>query len=165
MSEARSPKPNTERVTLPVFARLAAVCVACAWAWSCGDSSSADAADLSSPSQLVVRVLDVGQGDATYITNGGSRVIIDGGPDEARFGALLDSLGVHDDTVDVVVLSHAHLDHYSGLRELFATRRHITIRYFFENEDASANTSLAQLRDSIAVRVQRGTLVYRDAND
>jgi competence protein ComEC len=129
--------------------------------------TSADARDAqpSSPNELVVRLLDVGQGDATYITNGGSRVIIDGGPDPRRFGALLDSLGVHDDTVDVVVLTHAHADHYSGLRELFRSRRHITVRYFFENQDPSAAVTLRQLRDSIGARVQRGELVYRDAND
>jgi|GEM_PF-5667127 len=44
---------------------------------------------------LTVRFLDVGQGDATYITNGTSKVIIDGGPDTVRFGKLLDSLGLN----------------------------------------------------------------------
>ena len=117
------------------------------------------------PHALLVRVLDVGQGDATYITNGGSRVFIDGGPDEVRFGHLLDSLGVHDDTVDAVILSHAHLDHYGGLRELFRTSRHITVRAFFENEDAAEASSLDELRDSIAARVADGSLVYHDTDD
>ncbi len=114
---------------------------------------------------LTVRVLDVGQGDATYITNGGSRVIIDGGPDQARFGALLDSLGIHDDTIDAVVLTHAHFDHYSGLRELFRTSRHITVRYFFENQDPATAVSLRQVRDSITARVAAGQLIYRDTDD
>ncbi|HEY5218891.1 MAG TPA: MBL fold metallo-hydrolase [Gemmatimonadaceae bacterium] len=127
-------------------ALLAAVIVGCRAA----SANSADTAMAEHPHALTVRVLDVGQGDATYITNGGSRVIIDGGPDARRFGHLLDSLGVHDDTIDVVVLSHAHFDHYSGLRELFRTSRHIVVRYFFENQDPSAASSLRQLRDSIA---------------
>ena len=38
--------------------------------------------------ELIIRLLDIGQGDATYIRNGSSRVIIDGGPDSARFGSL-----------------------------------------------------------------------------
>lgn len=117
------------------------------------------------PRAVTVRVLDVGQGDATYITNGGSRVIIDGGPDQMRFGGLLDSLGVHDDTIEVVVLTHAHFDHYSGLRELFRTSRHITVRYFFENQDAGAAVSLRELRDSIHSRLAEGSLIYRDTDD
>ena len=116
-------------------------------------------------SALTVRFLDVGQGDATYITNGTSKVIIDGGPDTARFGKLLDSLGLNGQTIDLVVLSHEHFDHHAGLRELFKTSRNITVRYFEENQNVYANAQLQELRDSIAARVGRGTLIYRDTDD
>jgi competence protein ComEC len=115
--------------------------------------------------ELVVRVLDVGQGDATLITNGTSKVLIDGGPDASRFGFLLDSLGLDGTTIDVVILSHQHYDHHAGLRELFRSSRAITVRYFFENRDAYANAALTELRDSIAARVDRGALIYRDTDD
>ena len=115
--------------------------------------------------ELIVRVLDVGQGDATYIRNGSSRVIIDGGPDPDTFGRYLDSLGLNNSTIDVVILSHQHLDHYSGLRELFRTARHIHVRYFFENEDPAPAVTLATLRDSILSRMDRDSLVYRDTDD
>ena len=121
-------------------------------------------ADSGGP-ELIVRVLDIGQGDATYIRNGSSRVIIDGGPDTAVFGRYLDSLGLNNSTIDVVILTHAHLDHYSGLRELFKTRRNIRVRYFFENKDLSAAMTLARLRDSILSRMDRDSLVYRDTDD
>ena len=116
-------------------------------------------------SELVVRVLDVGQGDATLITNGSSKVVIDGGPDPVRFGSLLDSLGLNGATIDVVILSHQHYDHHAGLRELFRTSRGITVRYFFENQDAYTNDALRELRDSIAARAGRGQLVYRDTDN
>ncbi|MFN2564121.1 MAG: lamin tail domain-containing protein [Gemmatimonadaceae bacterium] len=116
-------------------------------------------------SELVVRVLDVGQGDAIYISNGASKVLVDGGPDPARLGHLLDSLGLDNGTIDVVVLSHQHYDHHSGLRELFRTSRRIRVRFFFENQDAYPNAALSELRDSIASRATRGELVYRDADD
>ena len=119
----------------------------------------------ASQSELVVRVLDVGQGDATLITNGSSKVLIDGGPDPVRFGALLDSLGLNGATIDVVILSHQHYDHHAGLRELFRTSRAITVRYFFENQDSYTNGALHELRDSIAARAARGQLVYRDTDD
>ena len=119
----------------------------------------------SGGSELIVRLLDVGQGDATYIRNGSSRVIIDGGPDPATFGRYLDSLNLNNSTIDVVILSHQHLDHYSGLRELFKTARHIHVRYFFENKDPAPAATLAELRDSILSRMDRDSLIYRDTDD
>ncbi|HVS60001.1 MAG TPA: MBL fold metallo-hydrolase [Gemmatimonadaceae bacterium] len=115
--------------------------------------------------ELIVRLLDIGQGDATYIRNGSSRVIIDGGPDTATFGRYLDSLNLNNSTIDVVILSHQHLDHYSGLRELFKTSRHIHVRYFFENKDPAPAVTLATLRDSILSRMDKDGLIYRDTDD
>ena len=114
---------------------------------------------------LTVRFLDVGQGDATYITNGTSKVIIDGGPDTVRFGKLLDSLGLNGQTIDLVVLSHEHYDHHSGLLELFRSSRNITVRYFEENQNVYTNAQLQRLRDSINARAARGVLIYRDTDD
>ena len=115
--------------------------------------------------ELIVRLLDIGQGDAIYIRNGSSRVIIDGGPDTATFGRYLDSLNLNNSTIDVVIMSHQHLDHYSGLRELFRTSRHIHMRYFFENKDPAAAVTLATLRDSVLSRMDRDSLIYRDTDD
>ena len=117
------------------------------------------------PRELVVRVLDVGQGDAILIQNGGSTVLVDGGPDPAVLGKYLDALKLNGDTIDAVILSHQHADHYQGLRELFASRRHIVVRFFWENQDASPNVTLQRLRDSIAARVRAGSLTYRDTDD
>lgn len=110
-------------------------------------------------------MLDVGQGDAIYIRNGSSRILIDGGPAEATLGRYLDSLQLNNTTIDLVILTHQHLDHYSGLRELFKTRRHIHVRYFFENKDPAPAVTLAQLRDSILSRMDRDSLIYRDTDD
>jgi competence protein ComEC len=119
----------------------------------------------TTPAPVVVKILDVGQGDATLIENGGSRVLIDGGPEEARFGALLDSLRLNGSTFDVVILTHQHADHLIGLRALFESRHHIRVRYFFENEDAYSAANIRHLRDSVIARESRGELVYRDTDD
>jgi competence protein ComEC len=115
-------------------------------------------------STLVVRVLDVGQGDAILIENGGSVVLVDGGPNPKMLGRYLDEYGLNGDTISVI-LSHQHADHYMGLRELFVKRRHITVRYFWENQDPSPNVTLRRLREQIAARVREGSLTYRDTDD
>ena len=122
-------------------------------------------APASRDSALIVRILDVGQGDAILIENGGSRVFVDGGPEPARFGRILDSLDLDGTTIDAVIITHQHYDHYAGLRELFRSRRRIAVRYLFDNRDPYAAGSLAELRDSIVARAKRGELAYRDTDD
>src|SRR5262245_45243722 len=114
---------------------------------------------------LTVTILDVGQGDAIYIENGGSTVVIDGGESTTTIGAWIQEKGLAGDTIDFMILSHAHADHYGGLREYFRSGHNITVRRFYENRDAASGVTIAQLRDSVAARAQRGVLQYLDTDD
>lgn len=68
------------------------------------------------PGEVVV--LDVGQGDAILISGGDGRyALVDGGPSEATLLRHLRRYGVK--TLDLVVLSHVHADHVTGLLGLF----------------------------------------------
>ncbi len=62
-------------------------------------------------------VLDVGQGDSILLESArGARLLVDGGPDPARLGLLLDErLPPWDRRIDVIVLTHPHEDHVAGL--------------------------------------------------
>ncbi len=115
------------------------------------------------PRELVVRVLDVGQGDAILIQNGGSTVLVDGGPDRRALAHWLDVLHVRD-TIDAVILTHAHGDHFEGLRELFATRRRLVVRHFWSNGNSPPNLDFTGLPDSITRARARG-MVVRDTDD
>ena len=70
----------------------------------------------SADPEVRVRALDVGQGDAYLVELGGATLLIDGGPDPAR---LMEELGASLSPwrrrIDVIVLTHAHLDHGAGL--------------------------------------------------
>jgi competence protein ComEC len=70
----------------------------------------------SADPEVRVRALDVGQGDAYLVELGGTTLLIDGGPDPAR---LMEQLGASlppwRRRIDVIVLTHAHLDHGAGL--------------------------------------------------
>jgi len=114
--------------------------------------------------ELVVRVLDVGQGDAILIQNGGSTVLVDGGPVRRVYARWLDELHVPD-TVDAVILTHAHFDHFEGLRELFRSRNGRVIRDFYWNGDTATALSLSHLPDSVAARARRGVMRLHDTDD
>ena len=114
--------------------------------------------------ELVVHVLDVGQGDAILIQNGGSTVLVDGGPDRRALARWLDVLHVGD-TIDAVILTHMHTDHFEGLRELFSTKRHAAIRAVWTNGDSAASLRFTHLPDSIESRVQTRGMTYRDTDD
>jgi competence protein ComEC len=74
----------------------------------------------SGAGRLTLHFVDVGQGDAAVLrTPNGHFVVIDAGPRDARFDAgesrvvpLLQREGA--DAVDVLIASHAHLDHVGG---------------------------------------------------
>jgi competence protein ComEC len=64
---------------------------------------------------------DVGQGDATLITQGNTQILIDGGPGNKVIDCLSSHLPFWDRTIELVVLSHPQSDHYQGLIEVFST--------------------------------------------
>jgi len=69
------------------------------------------------PSDLTVRFLDVGQGDATLIQDpSGAAALFDGGPPEAHVVRLLRRAGVR--RLSLVVATHQSRDHHGGLAEV-----------------------------------------------
>ena len=102
----RAPRVALPHVAVPRSALLAvpALVVAGALVWPGAEPD------------VRVRALDVGQGDAYLVEFGGATMLIDGGPDPAR---LMEELGASlppwRRRLDVVVLTHAHLDHGAGL--------------------------------------------------
>lgn len=62
--------------------------------------------------------MDVGQGDAALIQYGGYNIMVDTGPGDIVAYRLSKYLAPGKDKIDVVVLSHPHADHVSGLIEL-----------------------------------------------
>lgn len=70
----------------------------------------------SPASEARVYFFDVGQGDAALIDAGnGTQVLIDGGPDRSVLHGLGKAMPAFDRRIELVVLSHPHLDHYGGL--------------------------------------------------
>ncbi|HEX7099153.1 MAG TPA: ComEC/Rec2 family competence protein [Acidimicrobiia bacterium] len=92
-----------------------AVAVACAAAWTV----LAPSASLPRPGAVF---FDVGQGDAVLIVSGeGRTMLVDGGPDPTVLDRKLAAYGVG--RLDLVVLTHVHADHATGLEAVFGRRR------------------------------------------
>lgn len=66
-----------------------------------------------------ISVLGVGQGDAILLeAPGGNQVLVDGGPDRTVLARLGEILPFWDRSLDLMVLTHPHADHISGLLEV-----------------------------------------------
>lgn len=73
---------------------------------------------------LKVYFFDVGQGDAIYVrTPAGQDILIDGGPDKKVLNELGRVMPFWDREIDVVVLTHPHSDHVTGLVEVLRRYR------------------------------------------
>jgi competence protein ComEC len=68
---------------------------------------------------LHVSVLDVGEGDAILIQSGSQNVLVDGGPSPQAISlGLSGKIPFWNRNLDLVILTHPHLDHLSGLIEV-----------------------------------------------
>jgi len=73
---------------------------------------------LETRKNLLVAFLDVGQGDAVFIqAPNGNQILVDGGPNKAILRELSKVMPFYDRTIDGIILTHPHLDHYAGLME------------------------------------------------
>lgn len=73
----------------------------------------------SSEEDLAIYFLDVGQGDSELITIDGVDILVDGGPDAKVLESLSKVMSPTDRYIDLVILTHPHLDHFGGLTDVF----------------------------------------------
>ncbi len=81
--------------------------------------------------------LDIGQGDgALIVTPSGKQIVIDSGPpDGSMIAQLSEHIPFFDRTIDLLVLSHPHLDHLFAFPEIL--RRYHVERILMTGEQAS----------------------------
>ncbi len=68
--------------------------------------------------KLHIYILDVGQGDSTFIRSPfGYNIIIDGGPNLNLTDSIAKILPAHEHEIDLLILTHPHSDHMFGFME------------------------------------------------
>ena len=95
--------------------------------------------------QLNGYILNVGQGDSIYLElPSGANVLIDGGPSGGPVYEFLKAKGVT--SIDHVVLTHPHSDHYAGLKKVFEA---FEVRNYYDsrldNLEAGGDNDLREL--------------------
>ncbi len=68
---------------------------------------------------VTVRFFDVGQGDSALITGPhGQQIVVDAGPDMRALEELGKAMPFFDRSIDILVLSHPHLDHVAAFPDI-----------------------------------------------
>jgi competence protein ComEC len=112
--------------------------------------------------EAILTYFDVGQGDATLIELGtGERILIDGGGDQQGTDpgkeVLLPALRSRRiDALDLVVLSHAHPDHYGGLAAVLGA---LPVKELWEPGQVRAEAPGSEPALLLAGAEERGTRV------
>lgn len=104
--------------------------------------------------EVLVDVLDVGQGDAVLVRGGGKSVLIDAGPREGGALAQLQQLGIRH--LDLVVATHPHADHIGGMADVL---QNIDVGLFLDNGMPHTTATYAQ----VMIEVEQRGIRYRTA--
>lgn len=93
--------------------------------------------------------MDVGQGDATLLSDGSTQLLIDCGMTDVVLAALGRSLPYFDRTIEYLVVSHADADHFGGCASVLASYevQHVYFNGLAEErEDPKWNAFVAAVR-------------------
>jgi beta-lactamase superfamily II metal-dependent hydrolase len=113
-------------------------------------ASAAGALPRPEPGKLNVYFFDVGQGDSSLIVSPtGRTILVDGGPPEAGHALLEKLSGLVSGPLDLVVLTHPHLDHLGGLEGV--VKRFGARRYFDPGFD-HPSTPYRRLLDAVGAK-------------
>jgi competence protein ComEC len=118
--------------------------------------------------ELTVRFLDVGQGDAIHVvTPDGYELLIDGGPSAAVLRELATGRSFFDRTIDVVIATHPDSDHVAGLvdvLERFVIGLLVETAAEHDTTVALAYQQAAQAEGARVVTAQAGQVIQLGAS-
>ncbi len=111
--------------------------------------------------KLHVVFCDVGQGDGIFIrAPGGQSILIDGGPNDKILNCLSQHMPFWDRTIELVILTHPHADHYTGLT---AVLKRYTVKNFATEKEESSSLAYKELLQTLSS--QKISVKYLHAHD
>jgi len=116
------------------------------------------------PDELpAVVFLDVGQGDATLFIDRDLTVLVDGGPDPVVLTRKLERYGI--DRIDVLIVSHVHADHITGLEAVIGRIPIGSVVADFENHTTPAATWLLEEVERLGIDLTNPVPGWRFGTD
>ena len=123
-------------------------------------------------SGLKIAFLDVGQGDAIFVeAPNGNQILIDGGPNKSVLRELSKQTPFYDRSIDAVILTHPHLDHYAGFNEVLKKYK-VSLEMdpgtknkgagFYEFENLIKNKNIKRLYAKRGMRINLDKDLYLD---
>ncbi|MFV1917003.1 MAG: ComEC/Rec2 family competence protein [Patescibacteria group bacterium] len=89
---------------------------------------------------------DVGQGDAILAIYGKTQILVDGGPDNSVLDCLSENLPFWDREIELMVITHPQVDHYTGLIEVL---RRYDVSYLLATQIDSSAQRYQVLKDTV----------------
>lgn len=113
---------------------------------------------VKSPDRESVQIyfFNIGQGDASLIQKGNYQILIDGGPDDKILSELSIIMPISDRNIEVLILTHPHADHLTGINQVLERYKVETIYL-----SGAAHTSSAYLEFLNVVKIR--TIVAKAA--
>lgn len=105
---------------------------------------------------------NVGQGDGIYIrTEKGLDILVDAGPDDSILSCLSNHMPFWDRTIELVILTHPHSDHFTGL---FSILKSYNILSFYTQEVNASHSKVYEelLKLILEKKVTKQTLFAKD---
>lgn len=96
--------------------------------------------------QVVVKVLDIGQGDAILIRSGGQITLIDSGDTPARdkLVSYIKQEGIT--VIDKLLLTHPHNDHIGGVAAIFD---HFTVKQIYDSGQTTTTVTYRKYLETV----------------
>lgn len=111
---------------------------------------------LSGENDLLIKFYDVGQGDSILIEKGTTQILIDGGPNDRILTDLGRDLLPWDREIELLVLTHPHADHLTGLIPVIGRYKIDRILYFPSVYDTAGYKNFQELVEKEGAEVLLG---------
>lgn len=113
---------------------------------------------LFSDGKLHIIFCDVGQGDGIFIrTPKGMDILVDGGPDDSILSCLSKHMPFWDRTIELMFLTHPHLDHFLGL---ISVLERYNVLLFGTEELSNSTISFRQLLEEVQREKLQPKFIY-----